>query len=128
MRLSAKAEKLYNAKKYEDFFWLMAKAGDEAIRCFNQLCREDKNLGLWYSGFMKRQFEMIFADPEIEARASEFFKAGGMADLFDFFKNIHTFGFATAEEIAAAFGGTVEDVHAAAEKIPDKYKVRIPEA
>jgi hypothetical protein len=67
-------------------------------------------------------WDKVFGDPGLEASFRAMADKQGFSDMFEFQKNIHTVGFATAEEVAQTFGCTPEDVQATVAANPELFR------
>lgn len=123
-RIKGKALELYREKRYGEFADLVL-ATEEGIDVFMELCRKDNDLCRWYVKEQAKMWDAIFADSDIEAQMRTMFEAKDMGEMFEFQKNIHTFGFATREEIAKAWGTTVEDIEATVAENPELFRGQV---
>ena len=120
VELTGEAALLREKKNFDELFRRMC-ATKTGIDAWNELCRTDEEVMGWYMELMKESFKKLAADPELAATAREMF-SDDAKPLFDLYMNASSFGFVTIEEMADAFGGTVEDIKETASRIPKKYR------
>ena len=122
--LKGRARMLYREKKYGELFDHICGT-DEGINTFMELCRQDNDLCRWYAGFQKKMWDKVFGNPGLEVFFRAMADKQGFSDIFEFQKNIHTFGFATAEEFANVFGCTVEDIRETVAQNPELFREHV---
>jgi hypothetical protein len=121
-RMNADPEELIRQRRYADLFEKLCTWGtDEEAKKFIELAEKDKGLRLWYA---KKQVEMLRAltAPENVEKSTEYFKAAGFGEMFEFMKNVQEFGFASMEEIEKATGVSIAEQLKFIEENPEMKK------
>lgn len=116
MKFDGRLKELYRKKAYSELFKALITT-DEGTELFTRLCKEDDELAEWYVQFQTKFFDLIMSDPALDSVAEKGLEDAGLLKTYRFFKNVHTTGFTTLEEMAEGLGCTVADVKKDIEKI-----------